>query len=109
MNQGLGRRALVGGSLAAGLAGRARAQSSGFDWKRFKGQHIEVALVKGPRSDVLQKYQPEFEALTGISVGAEQIPEQQLRQRNVIQFSSGHPAVDVTLLSLHVEKRIFGG
>jgi len=107
----LRRRALLGGSaaiLAAGLAPAARAQS-GFDWKRFKGQHIEVALVKGPRSDLLQKYQPEFEALTGISVGAEQIPEQQLRQRNVIQFSSGHPAVDVTLLSLHVEKRIFGG
>jgi multiple sugar transport system substrate-binding protein len=108
----ISRRALVGGSLAAtaaGLASRARAQAADFDWKRFKGQHIEVALVKGPRSDILQKYQPEFESLTGISVGAEQVPEQQLRQRNVIQFSSGHPAVDVTLLSLHVEKRIFGG
>jgi multiple sugar transport system substrate-binding protein len=113
MNRGqIGRRTMLGGSLAgiAAAASRApRAQTAAFDWKRFKGQHIEVALVKGPRSDILQKFQPEFEALTGISVGAEQIPEQQLRQRNVIQFSSGHPAVDVTLLSLHVEKRIFGG
>jgi multiple sugar transport system substrate-binding protein len=93
---------------AAGLDQPAFAQTGNFDWKRFKGQHIEVALVKGPRPDVLQRYQKEFEDLTGISVGSEQVPEQQLRQRNMIQFASGHPAIDVALLSLHVEKRVFG-
>ena len=106
-----GRRTLLRTAAAAAalLGGSgARAQVGGFDWKRFKGQKIEVALVKGPRSDVLQRHQNEFEELTGITVGAEQIPEQQLRQRNVIQFASRRPAVDVTLLSLHVEKRIFG-
>lgn len=104
-----GTAALAGVALAGPALTPATASAQGgFDWKRFKGQKIEVALVKGPRSDVLQKHQREFEDLTGITVGSEQLPEQQLRQRNVIQFASRRPAVDVTLLSLHVEKRIFG-
>ena len=115
MTSAISRRTVVqnaawlGALGAAGLNRPVFAQTAAFDWMRFKGQKIEVALVKGPRSDVLQKHQKEFEDLTGIVVGAEQVPEQQLRQRNVIQFASRRPAVDVTLLSLHVEKRIFGG
>lgn len=93
---------------AAGLDRPAFSQSTGFDWKRFKGQSIEVALSKSPRADLLQKYQPEFEAITGITVGSEQIPEQQNRQRNAIQFASGHAQMDVAQLGLHVEKRLFG-
>ncbi len=108
IGKGTTRRGVLAGAAATGLAHPVFAQTPAFDWTRFKGQKIEVALVKGPRSDVLQKYQKEFEDLTGITVGAEQIPEQQLRQRNVVQFASRRPAVDVTLLSLHVEKRIFG-
>ena len=79
----LRRRLLQAGAGAAALgaipgAGVLGAQAQGsFDWKRFKGEKIEVTLQKSPFHDVLQKYEPEFTALTGIEVGSEQVPEQQ--------------------------------
>src|SRR5205814_8780867 len=78
-----------------------------FDWKKFKGEKIEVFLVKSPRGDLLTKYHKEFEDLTGISVGSEMIPEQQQRQKAVIEFNSGNPSFDVIALSYHVQKRQF--
>ena len=81
--------------------------ASAFDWKRYKGEKIEVSMVKSPRADLLQKYQKEFEDLTGIVVGAEQIPEQQHRQKAVIEFNSGKTSFDVIQLSYHVQKRQF--
>ena len=93
---------------AAGRRGRARARrdsrrvaarsahaQAAFDWKRYKGEPIEVLLVKSPRGDLLTKYHKEFEDLTGISVGSEMIPEQQQRQKAVIEFNSGNPSFDV--------------
>jgi len=106
------RRVLQGAAGAAALgilpggALTARAQN-GFDWKRFKGQKIEVFLVKSPRGDLLTKYHKEFEDLTGIEVGSEMIPEQQQRQKAVIEFNSGNPSFDVIALSYHVQKRQF--
>ena len=58
----------------------ANAQSS-FDWKRFAGQKIDVLYVKNTRADLLVAKNKEFEALTGIQVSAEAIPEQQQRQK----------------------------
>jgi multiple sugar transport system substrate-binding protein len=43
---------------------------SGFDWKRFKGEKIEIPLVKSPGDLLLTKYHKEFEDLTGIEVGS---------------------------------------
>jgi multiple sugar transport system substrate-binding protein len=106
---------LISGAVAgaAGFAGvqspyvlrHARAQG-GFDWQRFKGQSIEVLHAKGPRGDLLQKYEPEFTELTGIEVGSEQVPEQQQRQKAVIEFTSGATSFDVLMLALHVQKRL---
>ena len=96
------------GLLAApAIITRANAQSA-FDWQQFKGQHIEVSLTKNPRSDVFQRKQKEFEALTGITVGSEQIPEQQQRPKAALEMASGHPSFDVLMVSLHVSKRLFG-
>jgi multiple sugar transport system substrate-binding protein len=78
-----------------------------FDWKRYSGQSIEVHLMKSPRGDLLQKYQKEFEDITGIKVGSEQVPEQQSRQKSVIEFNSGKTSFDVIQLSYHVQKRQF--
>jgi multiple sugar transport system substrate-binding protein len=106
------RRLLQAGAGAAGLGALpgasllARAQG-GFDWKRFKGQKIEILLVKSPRGDLLTKYHKEFEDLTGIEVGSEMVPEQQQRQKAVIEFNSGNPSFDVIALSYHVQKRQF--
>ena len=95
----------VAGSVAA-IAPWSFAQGA-FDWKRYSGQTLEVHLVKSPRGELLQKYQKEFEDLTGIKVGAEQIPEQQSRQKAVIEFNSGKTSFDVIQLSYHVQKRQF--
>src|SRR5207248_7092245 len=84
----------------------AHAQAA-YDPKRFKGEKIEVLLVKSPRGDLLTKYHKEFEDLTGIEVGSEMVPEQQQRQKAVIEFNSGSPSFDVIALSYHVQKRQF--
>ncbi len=94
------------GLLAApAIVARANAQSA-FDWKRFKGTSIEVNLVKSPLADVLQAHEKEFEALTGIEVGSEQIPEQQQRPKVAVEFASGRPSFDVVHVALHVQKKL---
>src|SRR5690348_18361410 len=109
----LRRRLLQAGAGAAALgalpgAGLLDAHAQGaFDWKKFKGQKIEILLVKSPRGDLLTKYHKEFEDLTGIEVGSEMVPEQQQRQKAVIEFNSGNPSFDVIALSYHVQKRQF--
>jgi multiple sugar transport system substrate-binding protein len=109
----LTRRELL--KLGAGAVGFAMAGSrspagaaSGFDWKRFKGEKLEVLLIRSPRGDLLKNHQKEFEDLTGIAVGFEQMPEQQLRQKQVIEFASRRTTFDVTSISMHVQKRQFG-
>lgn len=80
--------------------------SGGFDWQRYKGQSITVLNVQNSRTDLMTKYQPEFEDLTGIKVNADVLPEQQQRQKLLIEFSSGNPSFDVTTLSWHVLKGV---
>lgn len=78
-----------------------------FDWKRFKGEKIEVTFTSGMLVDVVMKNHKEFEDLTGITVGAEQIPEQQARQKQVMEFNSGQTSFDVCHYSYHVHKKLF--
>jgi multiple sugar transport system substrate-binding protein len=59
---------------------RANAQSK-FDRQQFKGQHIEVNYQLSPRGDVARAHLKEFTQLTGITIGFEQIPEQQQRPK----------------------------
>ena len=103
------RRTLLATSTAAlampAIVERANAQSQ-FDWKQAKGAKIEVNFAKSPRGDVLMGAQKEFEALTGITVGAEQIPEQQQRPKVAIEMASGRPSFDVVNVAMHVQKRL---
>jgi multiple sugar transport system substrate-binding protein len=84
---------------------RANAQSA-FDWKQFKGTKVEVNFAKSPRADVLQAHEKEFEELTGMKVGSEQIPEQQQRPKVAVEFASGRTSFDVVNVALHVQKRL---
>ena len=68
------RRLLQAGAGAAAigtlpLAVRNATAQAPFDWKKFKGQKIEVLLTKSPRGDLYTKYHKEFEDLTGIVLG----------------------------------------
>ncbi len=99
---------LVAGTIAAsalsltGFPARSEVQ-----WKKYAGTTIEANLIKGPRGELLQKYASEFTELTGIKVESEVIPEQQQRQKVVIELSSGKPSFDVVHVSYHVQKRQF--
>ena len=105
----ISRRAVLAGSAAAGAIGLAGFPSwaADVDWKKYAGTKLEVILAKGPRGDNLQKYIKEFSELSGIEVESEQIPEQQQRQKVVIELASGKPSFDVIHLSYHVQKRQF--
>ena len=108
------RRLLQAGAGAAALGALpgvgvfGAAAQAPFDWKKFKGEKIEVLLTKSPRGDLYTKYHKEFEDLTGITLGSEAVPEQQQRQKAVIEFNSRKPSFDVIALSYHVQKRLFG-
>lgn len=113
----ISRRSLLkAGAGAAGIATFGSTASfapdafaqSGFDWKRFKGEHLEVSLTLGPRGELLQKYRKEFEDLTGMTVGDEQVPEQQHRQKVAIEFTSGNTSFDVVTVAYHVQKQLYG-
>ncbi|MFP3747732.1 sugar ABC transporter substrate-binding protein, partial [Achromobacter sp. SIMBA_011] len=80
--------AAIGGSAMLGI----RPASAAVNWKKHAGTTLEVNLVKSPRSETLIKYLGEFEELTGIKVNAEATPEQQQRQKVVIELSSGKPS-----------------
>ena len=101
----------IGGPASRGVTraqGTPAAAASDFDWKRYAGEQIDVLLALSPRSDLLVQHQPEFEELTGITVNADVVPEQQQRQKQVIEFTSGNPSFDVTAVSWHVQKGLFG-
>jgi multiple sugar transport system substrate-binding protein len=104
----ISRRAVLAGTAAAGAA-----TITGFpahaqvNWKKYAGTKLEVILAKGPRGDNLQKHIKEFTDLTGIQVESEQIPEQQQRQKAVIELASGKPSFDLIHVSYHVQKRQF--
>lgn len=94
------------GVLAAPAIVEKVGAQSAFDWKQFKGSKIEVNFAVSPRPDVLAKHQKEFEELTGIRVGFEQVPEQQQRPKVALELSTGRPSFDVVNVALHVQKKL---
>src|SRR3978361_1135858 len=108
-NNHISRRAVLAASAAAGALSLTGfpAHAAEPNWKKYAGTKLEVILAKGPRGDNMQKYIKEFTDLTGIKVESEQIPEQQQRQKAVIELSSGKPSFDVVHVSYHVQKRQF--
>src|SRR3979409_1381250 len=99
----ISRRSVLAGTAAAGalsLTGLP-ARAAEPQWKKDTGTKLEVILAKGPRGDNFQKNIKEFTDLTGIQVESEQIPEQQQRQKAVIELASGKPSFDVIHVSYH--------
>jgi multiple sugar transport system substrate-binding protein len=106
---GVSRRTFVAGAGAAAGSGLIPipAAWAAVDYKKYAGTKLEAILAKGPRGDLLQRHAKEFTELTGIIVESEQVPEQQQRQKAVIELASGKPSFDVIHISYHVQKRQF--
>lgn len=107
-----GRRELLGAGLAI-VAGSAfdpvrAVASSGFDWRQCAGQHLEIVWQRSADVEHLQSHAAEFRELTGIDVAWDVAPEQQYRQKLVIEFNSGKPSFDVCYLAYTSQKRLFG-
>jgi multiple sugar transport system substrate-binding protein len=103
----LTRRGFLAGTTALAMGGGALPAYADVNWKKYAGTTLEVNLIKGPRGDLLQRHVNEFTDLTGIKVNSEVIPEQQQRQKAVIELTSGRPSFDVVHISYHVQKRQF--
>jgi multiple sugar transport system substrate-binding protein len=107
-----GRRELLGAALAIAAQSSfdpvRAAAISGFDWRQCAGQHLEVVWQRSSDVEHLQRHAAEFRDLTGIDVAWDVAPEQQFRQKLVIEFTSGHPSFDICYLAYTSQKRLFG-
>src|SRR3954468_8996433 len=81
---------------APGLLSRASAQdaelapyrTAKIDWRQAAGESITIAVIPASYFDNLIALQPQFEALTGITLRFEKIPPAQIRQKSVIDLTS---------------------
>ena len=99
------RLMLVGVLAVLGLlstAGIASAQKS-FDWRRFAGSTVNVALTKIAWSDLIASSVPDFEKLTGIKVRLEILAEEQHRQKLAVAFTAARGDIDVFASLRHHE------
>src|SRR4051812_41647790 len=72
------------------LVGRASAQeaelapyrTAKIDWRQAAGESITIAVIPASYFDNLIALQPQFEALTGITLRFEKIPPAQIRQKS---------------------------
>ena len=93
-------------ALPAPFVARFALGQSKFDWQRFKGEKIDVLLVKNPRSDLMQAAEKEVHRadrhhrVVGAGARAAAAPEGDDR------VHSGKPTFDVAHLSMHVQKRL---
>lgn len=78
---------LVLAMVAAGFVSLGVAQE--FDWRQVEGTEIRFMMNQHPFTDFLAPQIPEFEELSGIDVTLETFPEDQFRQRRLLEASSG--------------------
>jgi multiple sugar transport system substrate-binding protein len=69
--------------------------TTSFDWQKYAGESIIVLNAEMPITDVLQKYVPEFEKLTGINVDYQVQTEEQMREKVMIALQAGSNEFDV--------------
>ncbi|WP_162784776.1 ABC transporter substrate-binding protein [Paracoccus suum] len=64
-------------------------QSAKIDWRQAEGQAITVAVIPAAYFENLISLAPQFEALTGITLRFEKVPPAQIRQKAVLDLTSG--------------------
>lgn len=86
------RRFIAALTVTLLIGGTAVAQE--FDWRQFEGQEIRFLMNQHPFTDFIEPLVPEFEELTGIDVTLESYPEDQFRQRRLLEVGSGAATLD---------------
>ena len=79
----------------ASAAGQIVGTTSAADVKKYAGTTIRLAVQKHTATDAIQKLSPGFESQTGIKIAFEDIPQQQLSQKQVTDLSTGTGTYDV--------------
>jgi len=88
--------ATVASPTTAGAAsGQVVGQINVADVKKYSGQTIHLAVQKHTATDAIQQMSPSFESQTGIKVNFENIPQQQLNQKQLTDLSTGTGSYDV--------------
>ncbi|HUX50113.1 MAG TPA: sugar ABC transporter substrate-binding protein [Spirochaetia bacterium] len=91
---------LVGVSFANGQKEATKAtqagttQGAGFNWKANSGQTVNVVLDSHPWQKFIQPLAAEFEAKSGIHLDLQAYPEDQFRQKLLVNLSAGSTSVD---------------
>jgi len=68
-----------------------------FDWKKHEGTKLNILMCKHPYSEGVVSAIPEFEKLTGITVNAESLSEDEFFDKSMIMLSAGSKDVDVLM------------
>lgn len=80
----------IGVCCALLLSGTAQAM----DWQVHKGSTIRVMFSKGALGSTIESFLPDFEKQTGIKVQFETFPEDQFRQKVLLELGAGTGALD---------------
>jgi multiple sugar transport system substrate-binding protein len=80
---------------AAGNQEETKSKISSFDWKNLEGESLRIVGLKFYYSNYIEEYIQEFKDLTGIDVSLDLYPEDQMRQKLVVELASGQPSFDV--------------
>ncbi len=67
----------------------ARGAQAAVDWKQLQGTEIRLLMNKHPFTTYIEAKLPEFEKLTGIKVVMESFPEDQYRNKRLIELNAG--------------------
>ncbi len=86
--------AFANGQKEATKASQGSATSSTFNWKAYSGTTIHVMLDSHPWQKFIEPLAPKFEQLTGIHADLQAYPEDQFRQKLLVDLSAGSNAVD---------------
>ncbi len=80
---------------------------SQFDWQKFAGEEIRIVGTRFFYTELIQKKLQDFEKLTGIKVNLELYPEDQFRQKIVVELAGGSTTVDAFTIGVPYEGRRF--
>lgn len=78
-----------GGTTGTTGTGLEAYRAASIDWQQAKGRSINIAVIPATYFEVLFELLPQFEELTGIKVSVEKIPPAQIRQKAVLDLSTG--------------------